>query len=91
MAGNPPLLNGSFPARDPFENAEPMLKGFESSEIDQVSCGNSMLRNENRGPVFSQLGENFGGLAFQRGDDVGLHRSDTKVSFPPWQTMRFCR
>jgi hypothetical protein len=80
VGGDPPLLDGSFTARDSFQKAHSILKGFERNYIHQISTGDSVLGDEDGRLIFHQLRENFGGVPLQGCNQLGFHRSDTKVS-----------
>ncbi len=87
MGGDPPVLNGSFPAGDSFEHAHPILQRFKGANIHQIGGGNSVLSDENGYLILCQLGENPGGSPLESCHKVGFHKSDTKVSPCHWQAQ----
>ncbi len=89
MGRDTAFLYGSFAARYSFQKSHSILKGFEGDDVHQVGGRDSVLGDEDRRPIFHQLSENLGGFPLQGCDEMGFHKSDTKVSlcFPQAQTV----
>ena len=80
MRDDSPFLKGFFATGDSFEQSQLFPHLGEGVNIDEISGRDAVLGDENRFPIFRKAFNKIGGLPLQGGDELGSHKSDTKVT-----------
>ncbi len=79
------ILDRAFAARDALKKVDVFLEGLVAFDVDEVSCRQSMLSDQDGALVLANVVEEFGCLPFEGGDEFGAHASDTIVPLHPLQ------
>ena len=67
------LLDGLFAPRYSFQDFYSLLQVLKRLHIHEVRRRLPVFRDQNRDAALFQLGEDFCGLTFQGGDEMGFH------------------
>ena len=73
MGDRAALFNGSFSARDTFQQTHPAQQRLVCRDVDQIRTGHSVLRDQDRLAVALELRQQFRGLALEGSYEFGTH------------------
>ena len=89
MRERPAFLHSLLPAGDTLEESHPHLKPLIGLDINQVGTRKTVLGDQDRLAVATELVEGFRGLSLQGGNELGAQA--VRLEIPGRAAMRLCQ